>query len=87
MPLSIYKKLGLKVIKINISLQFVNKSTKRPLGIVEDVFIKAGKFIFLMDFIVLDFEEDKNMPLILGLPFLYMNKAQLIFMRALSHFE
>ena len=37
--------------------------------------MRAGKFIFLIDFVVLDFEEDKNVPLILGMPFMYTAKA------------
>ena len=37
--------------------------------------MKAGKFIFSVDFVVLDFKEDENIPLILGIPFLYTSKA------------
>ena len=39
-------------------------------GILEDVLIKVGKFIFLMDFMVIGLEEDKQVPLLLGRPFL-----------------
>ena len=39
-------------------------------GILEDVLIKVGKFIFPMDFVVIDIEEDKQVPLLLGRPFL-----------------
>ena len=54
MPLSIYKKLVLEVKKTNMSLQLLDHSTKKPLGMVEDVLVKASKFIFPSDFIVLD---------------------------------
>ena len=37
--------------------------------------MKAGKFIFPVDFVILDFKEDENIPLILGMPFLYTSKA------------
>ena len=37
---------------------------------IEDVLVKADKFIFPTDFIVLDMEEDKKIPIILGRPFL-----------------
>jgi len=37
---------------------------------VEDVLIKVEKFIFLANFIILDTEEDENVPIILGHPFL-----------------
>ena len=39
-------------------------------GILKDVLIKVGKFSFLVDFIVIDIEEDKQVPLLLGRPFL-----------------
>ena len=41
-----------------------------PKGIIEDVLIKVGKFIFPVNFVVLDMEEDEKVPLILGRPFL-----------------
>ena len=39
-------------------------------GILEDVLIKVGKFVFPMDFVVINIEEDKQVPLMLGRPFL-----------------
>ena len=42
---------------------------------MENVLVKAGKFIFSVDFVVLDFKEDENIPLILGMPFLYTSKS------------
>ena len=42
---------------------------------IEDVLVKVDKFIFLIDFIVLDMEEDKEMPIILGRPFLATGRA------------
>ncbi|KAL5580118.1 hypothetical protein UlMin_012560 [Ulmus minor] len=45
-------------------------SIKHPRGIIEDVLVKVDKFIFPADFIVLDMEEDREIPLILGRPFL-----------------
>ncbi|KAG8486279.1 hypothetical protein CXB51_019676 [Gossypium anomalum] len=47
-----------------------NKAIKFPRGIIEDVLVKINKFIFLVDFVVLDIEEDSITPLILGRPFL-----------------
>ena len=41
-----------------------------PKGILEDMVIKVGKFIFLVDFVVIDIEKDKQVPLLLGRPFL-----------------
>ena len=52
MPLSIYRKLGLEEARlINIHLQPVDRTVKEPEGIVEDVLVRAGKFIFPMDFV------------------------------------
>ena len=39
-------------------------------GILEDVLIRVGKFIFPVDFVVIDMKEDKQIPLLLGRPFL-----------------
>ncbi|XP_022863171.1 uncharacterized protein LOC111383320 [Olea europaea var. sylvestris] len=63
--------LGLGETKLTtISLQLADRSIKRSKGIIEDVLVKVDKFIFPADFIVLDMEEDSNIPLILGRPFL-----------------
>ena len=60
-PLTIFKKLGLIKAKLTIvMLQLVDRSLKHPRGIIEDVLVKVDKFIFLVDFIVLDIEDDKK---------------------------
>ena len=46
-------------------------------GGIEDVLVKVDKFIFLADFIVLDMEEDKEIPIILGRPFLATSRAMI----------
>ncbi|KAL0445920.1 UNVERIFIED_CONTAM: hypothetical protein Slati_1719900 [Sesamum latifolium] len=67
MPHSIFEKLGMHELTPSIiTLQLADRSIKYPRGIVEDVLVKVGKFIIPVDFIVVDMEEDKNMPLILG---------------------
>ena len=53
-----------------LSLQMDDRSLTYPQGIIEDVLVKVEKFIFLVDFVVLDMEKDKEAPLILGRPFL-----------------
>nr|GFA19006.1 reverse transcriptase domain-containing protein [Tanacetum cinerariifolium] len=40
------------------------------LGFAKDVFVKVGKFYFPTDFVVVDFEADPRVPLILGRSFL-----------------
>ena len=53
----------------------VDKTLAHPEGILEDVLIKVGKFIFPVDFVVIDIEEDKQVPLLLGRPFLAIRVA------------
>ena len=52
-----------------------NRSIAQHEGILEDVLIKVGKFIFSMDFVVIDSEEDKQVPLLLGRPLLTTGAA------------
>ncbi|XP_073119742.1 uncharacterized protein [Henckelia pumila] len=58
-----------------MSFQLADRSLKYPRGIIEDVLVKVDKFIFPVDFVVLDMEEDLDMPLIMGRPFLETGKA------------
>ena len=44
-----------------------------PRRVIEDVLVKVDKFIFLVDFVVLDMEEDENALIILGFPFLKLD--------------
>ena len=78
MPLSIFKRLGLgEAHPTTVTLQLADRSLKHPRGIIEDVLVKVDKFIFPADFIVLDMEEDKEIPIILGRPFLETGRAMI----------
>ncbi|KAK4733634.1 hypothetical protein R3W88_007895 [Solanum pinnatisectum] len=44
-------------------------------GVIEDVLVKVDKFIFFVDFIVLEMEENTEVPLILGRLFLATGRA------------
>ena len=46
-----------------------DRSLAQPEGILEDIQIIVGKFIFLVDFVVIDTKEDKQVPLLLGIQF------------------
>ncbi|XP_022864926.1 uncharacterized protein LOC111384826 [Olea europaea var. sylvestris] len=71
MVLSVFKKLGLGEVKTTImTLQLADWFLTYARGIIEDVLVKVDKFIFPADFVVLDMEEDQEIPLILGRPFL-----------------
>ena len=78
MTLSIFKHLGLGEARpTTITLQLADMSLKHPRGVIEDVLVKVDKFIFPVDFIVLDMEEDKEIPIILGRPFLATGRAMI----------
>ncbi|XP_021667024.1 uncharacterized protein LOC110655138 [Hevea brasiliensis] len=71
MPLSICQKQNVRELKLNtISLQLANRSVKYPIGILENIPIKVGKFFILVNFVVLEMEKDVQIPIILGTPFL-----------------
>ncbi|XP_015962964.1 uncharacterized protein LOC107486901 [Arachis duranensis] len=53
-----------------MALQLVDRTFKFPHGVVEDLLVKVGGFIFPADFVVLDMEEEANTSIILGKPFL-----------------
>lgn len=76
MSLSIFRKLGLGEVKPStITLQLADRSLTYPRGVIEDSLVKVDKFIFPVDFVVLDIEEDNDMPLILGRSFLATSRA------------
>ncbi|GJV85698.1 reverse transcriptase domain-containing protein [Tanacetum coccineum] len=76
MPLSICKKLSLpELTPTRMTLELADRSITRPKGVAEDVFVKVGKFHFPTDFVVVDFDADPRVPLILGRSFLRINRA------------
>ncbi|KAH9801229.1 hypothetical protein KPL71_000949 [Citrus sinensis] len=76
MPLSVFKQLGVGECRpTTVSLQLADRSHAYPEGKIEYVLVKVDKFIFPVDFIVLDFEADKEVPIILGRPFLATGKT------------
>nr|GEW51140.1 reverse transcriptase domain-containing protein [Tanacetum cinerariifolium] len=76
MPLFIWRKLSLPELNpTQMILELVDRSTTRPTGIAEDVFMREGKFHFPIDFMVVDYDVDPRVPLILGRPFLRTARA------------
>ncbi|GKD79178.1 reverse transcriptase domain-containing protein [Tanacetum coccineum] len=71
MPLFVWKKLSLpELTPTYMTLELADRSISRLIGVAKDVFIKVGKFHFLADFVVVDFDADPRVPLILGRSFL-----------------
>ncbi|GJS82862.1 reverse transcriptase domain-containing protein [Tanacetum coccineum] len=76
MPLSIWKKLSLPdLTPTRMTLELADRSITRPKGLAEDIFVKVGNFHFPTDFVVVDFEADPRVPLILGRSFLRTSHA------------
>ncbi|GJY16295.1 reverse transcriptase domain-containing protein [Tanacetum coccineum] len=76
MPLSVWKKLGLpELISTRMTLELANRAICTPAGIARDVFVPVGKFTFPADFVIVDYESDPRVPLILGRPFLWTARA------------
>ncbi|GJR13524.1 reverse transcriptase domain-containing protein [Tanacetum coccineum] len=76
MPLSIWKKLSLPdLTPTRMTLELADRSITYPKGLAEDVFVKVGKFYFPTDFVVVNFEADPRVPLILGRSFLRTGHA------------
>ena len=76
MPLSVVQRLSLgELTPTAITLQMADRSMAQPEGILEDVLVKVGKFVFPVDFVVMQMEEDNQVPLFLGRPFLAIGAA------------
>nr|GEY12019.1 reverse transcriptase domain-containing protein [Tanacetum cinerariifolium] len=76
MPLSVWNKISLPELTLTLmTLKLADRSISRPIGVAEDVFVKVGKFHFPADFIVVDFDADPRVPLILGRSFLKTRRA------------
>ncbi|XP_070025446.1 uncharacterized protein [Nicotiana sylvestris] len=70
-PLAIYTKLGIgRARATSMLLQLADCTVKRPTGILDDVLVQVGKFVFPADFVILDCQVDEEIPIILGRPFL-----------------
>ncbi|XP_074318557.1 uncharacterized protein LOC141655371 [Silene latifolia] len=67
MPYKICNKLNMMKLKCtNMALQMADMSIKHPMGILEDIPVRIGKFFILVDFVVIDIAEDSRVPIILG---------------------
>nr|GEZ26454.1 reverse transcriptase domain-containing protein [Tanacetum cinerariifolium] len=76
MPYSVWKKLSLPDLTPTcMTLELADRSISRPVRVVEDVYVKVGSFHFLVDFVVVDFDADPRVPLILERSFLKTGKA------------
>ncbi|GKB82263.1 zf-CCHC domain-containing protein [Tanacetum coccineum] len=76
MPHSLFRRLGISKLKpTKMSIQLADRSIKYPIGVCENLLVKVSKFIFPVDFIVLEMDEDELVPIILGRPILATARA------------
>nr|GEV71094.1 DNA-directed DNA polymerase [Tanacetum cinerariifolium] len=76
MPLSMWNKLSLPELSPTcMTLELADRSISLSVGVTEDVFVKVGTFHFSADFVVVDFDADPRVPLILGRSFLKTGRA------------
>ncbi|GJZ49426.1 ribonuclease H-like domain, reverse transcriptase, RNA-dependent DNA polymerase, partial [Tanacetum coccineum] len=78
MPLSTYLNLGLgELVHTKLTVELADRIVKRPKEIAENILVGIGKFIFPVDFIILDMPKDVKVPLIIGRPFLSTTHAKI----------
>ncbi|XP_014523338.1 uncharacterized protein LOC106779681 [Vigna radiata var. radiata] len=76
MPLTVLKKIGdLEVKPTRMSLLMAYGSPKRPYGMVEDVMVRVANLMFMVDFVILEMEENAEIPIIVGRSFMKMAKV------------
>ena len=76
MSWDVYKQMGLGEAKpTTVTLVLADRSTTQPRGIIENILVKVGKFIFPTDFLIVDCEVDWSVPIIMGRPFLATARA------------
>nr|GEW22944.1 reverse transcriptase domain-containing protein [Tanacetum cinerariifolium] len=76
MPLSMWNKLSLlDLTPTSMTLELVDRLISRPVGVAEDVYVNVGTFHFLPNFVVVDFDADPRVPLILERSFLKTRRA------------
>nr|GEU41732.1 DNA-directed DNA polymerase [Tanacetum cinerariifolium] len=57
------------------TLELADRTISHPVGVAEDVYVKVGSFHFPADFVVVDFDADPRIPLIVGRSFLKTGRA------------
>ncbi|GKE55022.1 zinc knuckle CX2CX4HX4C containing protein, partial [Tanacetum coccineum] len=85
-PFSMYKRLGMgNTEPINMVIKMADNTKCTPKGIVKNLLVKIDKFIFPVDFIILDMVEDFRMPINLGRPLIATTHAKVdIFKKSIS---
>lgn len=76
MHYKIFQKLGIGKLKLmKMTLQLADRFIHHPMGIIEDILLKMDRFIFPVDFVILDLDDKVEVPLNLWWPFLATSQA------------
>nr|GEX29012.1 retrovirus-related Pol polyprotein from transposon 17.6 [Tanacetum cinerariifolium] len=76
MPFSVWKRLSLPdLTPMCMTLELADRSISHPIGVAENVYVKVGSYHFLADFVVVDFDADPRVPLILVRSFFKTERA------------
>nr|GEV75187.1 reverse transcriptase domain-containing protein [Tanacetum cinerariifolium] len=76
MPFYVWKRLSLRDLTPTcMTLELADRSISRPVGVAEDVYVKVGLFHFPADFVVVDFDANPRVPLILRRSFFKTGRA------------
>nr|GEZ70743.1 reverse transcriptase domain-containing protein [Tanacetum cinerariifolium] len=79
MPISLWKRLSLPDLTPTcMTLELADRSISRSVRVTEDVYVKGGSFHFSADFVVVDFDADPRVPLILERSFLKTGRALIV---------
>ncbi|GKB02988.1 ribonuclease H-like domain-containing protein [Tanacetum coccineum] len=86
LPFSTYSNLGIgNLAHTRLTIELADRTIKHTKGIAENMLVRIGKFIFPIDFVILDIPEDDDVPLILGRPFLFTAHAKIdVFKRKIT---
>ena len=86
MPYSMFLRLGVGNLKtIKMDIEMADKTMQSPKGIVENVLVKIDRFVFPVDFVILEITEDDKIPIILGRPLLTTAHAKVdVFARKMT---
>nr|GFC88797.1 retrovirus-related Pol polyprotein from transposon 17.6 [Tanacetum cinerariifolium] len=85
MPFFVWKRLSLPDLTPTcMTLELVDHSISRPVRVADDVYVKVGSFHFPADFVIVDFDADPRVPLILERSFLKTERALIDVFKDLS---
>jgi len=78
LPLSLFKRMGISELKsIKATLKLANGTTIHSVGFIEDIPVEVGGIYIPNDFVVLDMDEDDQVPILIGRPFLATTGASI----------